>query len=218
VAPFAPCAFVGLGLKIEDGLAGRFQRAPRTCPRVGLVDPQAGEAWGSTHPPHSLRDERRYKRPRRGLVRIWGELLVQRRKRGKQLWTVRRMYCCVGDSAQHSAQSDASASCAFVTSACSPRFVLFIVVCKHERPRLVRTTAATHPTPLQNEIKSKQSKSRENPRKYRTLRLPVRCKLIKAIGSLLPGGGATLRTRPPRPRMLNSLLGGSDPPPPPRGL
>ena len=39
---------------------------PRTCPGVGLVDPQAGEAWGSTHPPHSLRDERRYKRPSQG--------------------------------------------------------------------------------------------------------------------------------------------------------
>ena len=43
-----------------------------------MVDPQAGEAWGSTHPPHSLRDERRYKRPRRGgLVRIWFKPLVQ---------------------------------------------------------------------------------------------------------------------------------------------
>ena len=44
------------------------------------MDPQAGEAWGSTHPPHSLRDERRYKRPSQGgVVRIWGELLVQSR-------------------------------------------------------------------------------------------------------------------------------------------
>ena len=160
MAPFAPCAFVGLGLKIEDGLAGRFQRAPRTCPRVGLVDPQAGEAWGSTHPPHSLRDERRYKRPRRGLVRIWGELLVQRRKRGKQLWTVRRMYCCVGDSAQHSAQSDASASCAFVTSACSPRFVLFIVVCKHERPH---DLCAPQPPLIPPHSKMKSNQNNQNP-------------------------------------------------------
>ena len=50
-----------------------------------MVDPQAGEAWGSTHPPHSLRDERRYKRPRRGgLVRIWFKCLVQRKVPGSQ--------------------------------------------------------------------------------------------------------------------------------------
>eukprot|EP00964_Phaeocystis_antarctica_P021611 scaffold12010_cov45-Phaeocystis_antarctica.AAC.2 len=36
----------------------RGSNGPRTCPGVGLMDPEAGKAWGSTHPPHSLRDER----------------------------------------------------------------------------------------------------------------------------------------------------------------
>eukprot|EP00964_Phaeocystis_antarctica_P131098 scaffold94963_cov35-Phaeocystis_antarctica.AAC.1 len=36
VAPFAPCAFVGFGLKVQNGLAARFQRAPHV-PR-GRVD------------------------------------------------------------------------------------------------------------------------------------------------------------------------------------
>ena len=33
-------------------------KGPRKCRGVGLVDPQAGKAWGSTHPPHSLKDDR----------------------------------------------------------------------------------------------------------------------------------------------------------------
>ena len=49
MAPFAPCAFVGLGLKVEDGLAGRFQRAPHV-PRGRVGGSPSGGGLGIDAP------------------------------------------------------------------------------------------------------------------------------------------------------------------------
>ena len=49
VAPFAPCAFVGFGLKVQNGLAARFQRAPHV-PRGRVDGSRSREGMGLDAP------------------------------------------------------------------------------------------------------------------------------------------------------------------------